>query len=63
MLRRYFLRDSAERFTKLGVEVFLGRGKFVDSNSVIVNGKVLRPDVEGAARLVDLAAGGRLLGR
>eukprot|EP00984_Skeletonema_dohrnii_P005765 scaffold2037_cov87-Skeletonema_dohrnii-CCMP3373.AAC.7 len=33
--------DSAERFTKLGVEVFLGRGKFVDSNSVIVNGKVL----------------------
>ena len=33
--------DSAERFTKLGVEVFLGRGKFVDSKSVIVNGKVL----------------------
>eukprot|EP00986_Skeletonema_menzelii_P000439 scaffold128_cov140-Skeletonema_menzelii.AAC.15 len=33
--------DSADRFTKLGVEVFLGRGKFVDSNSVVVNGKVL----------------------
>ena len=34
--------DSADRFTKLGVEVFLGRGKFVDGNSVIVNGKVLK---------------------
>jgi pyruvate/2-oxoglutarate dehydrogenase complex dihydrolipoamide dehydrogenase (E3) component len=34
--------DSAERFTKLGVEVFLGRGKFVDSKSVVVNGKVLQ---------------------
>mmetsp|Transcript_29064 Transcript_29064/g.41548 ORF Transcript_29064/g.41548 Transcript_29064/m.41548 type:complete len:671 (-) Transcript_29064:105-2117(-) len=33
--------DSADRFTKLGVEVFLGRGKFVDGNSVKVNGKVL----------------------
>lgn len=34
--------DSAERFTKLGVDVFLGRGKFVDSKSVVVNGKVLQ---------------------
>jgi len=33
--------DSADRFTKLGVEIFLGRGKFVDGNSVTVNGKVL----------------------
>lgn len=33
--------DSAERFTKLGVDVFMGRGKFVDSNSIVVNGKVL----------------------
>ncbi|KAL7451882.1 hypothetical protein ACHAWC_003661 [Mediolabrus comicus] len=33
--------DSAERFTKLGVDVFMGRGKFVDSKSIVVNGKVL----------------------
>ncbi|KAL7532121.1 hypothetical protein ACHAXR_004452, partial [Thalassiosira sp. AJA248-18] len=35
--------DSASRFTKeLGVEVFMGRAKFLDKTSVVVNGTVLR---------------------
>mmetsp|Transcript_1716 Transcript_1716/g.3779 ORF Transcript_1716/g.3779 Transcript_1716/m.3779 type:complete len:697 (-) Transcript_1716:67-2157(-) len=35
--------DSAERFTKeLGVEVFMGRGTFVDNSSVMVNGQTLK---------------------
>ena len=34
--------DSVERFTKLGVDVFLGSGRFVDSNAVDVEGKKLR---------------------
>ena len=34
--------DSAERFTKdLGVELYLGRGKFLSKSSVEVNGQVL----------------------
>lgn len=34
--------DSAERFSKeLGVEVFIGRGKFASKNTVIVNDKTL----------------------
>jgi pyruvate/2-oxoglutarate dehydrogenase complex dihydrolipoamide dehydrogenase (E3) component len=34
--------DSAERFRKLGVDVFLGAAQFVDEHSVAVNGKCLR---------------------
>ena len=34
--------DSVERFTKLGVDVFLGSGRFVDSRAVEVEGKKLR---------------------
>lgn len=34
--------DSAERFQSLGVDVFLGQGKFRSSNSVEVAGKTLR---------------------
>ena len=35
--------DSAERFTKeLGVEIFQGRGKFLDKGNVRVNGQILR---------------------
>ena len=34
--------DSAKRFTdKLGVDVFLGKGKFTGKNSILVNGKTL----------------------
>jgi pyruvate/2-oxoglutarate dehydrogenase complex dihydrolipoamide dehydrogenase (E3) component len=34
--------DSAERYSKeLGVEIFIGRGKFTSENSVIVNGQTL----------------------
>ena len=36
--------DSVERFTKLGVDVFLGSGRFVDSRAVEVEGKKLRFD-------------------
>lgn len=34
--------DSAERFQKLGVDVFLGQGRFTSSNTVEVEGKTLR---------------------
>ena len=34
--------DSAERFARLGVDVFLGRGTFASPDSVQVNGKTLR---------------------
>ena len=34
--------DSAQRFTKLGVEVYFGRGRFVSDRTVDVNGKVLK---------------------
>jgi pyruvate/2-oxoglutarate dehydrogenase complex dihydrolipoamide dehydrogenase (E3) component len=34
--------DSAERFRSLGVDVFLGEGKFVNENTVEVNGAGLR---------------------
>ena len=34
--------DSVERFTKLGVDVFIGDGKFVGPNAIDVGGKVLR---------------------
>eukprot|EP00753_Platysulcus_tardus_P010728 PLAT300.1.p1 GENE.PLAT300.1~~PLAT300.1.p1 ORF type:complete len:683 (+),score=331.18 PLAT300.1:33-2051(+) len=33
--------DSAKRFSKLGVDVFIGRGKFTGRNTVEVNGKTL----------------------
>lgn len=34
--------DSAERFRNLGVDVFLGRGEFVDSGAIAVNTHLLR---------------------
>ncbi len=34
--------DSAERFRKLGVDVFIGHGRFVDPNTIEVDGKRLR---------------------
>ena len=34
--------DSAERFRKLGVDVFIGNGRFVDPNTIEVDGKRLR---------------------
>ncbi len=34
--------DSVERFTELGVDVFLGPGRFVDCTSVEVGGRILR---------------------
>ena len=34
--------DSAERFRNLGVDVFLGQARFVDSNTVDVNGTSLK---------------------
>ncbi|AKG24331.1 mercuric reductase [Calothrix sp. 336/3] len=34
--------DSAERFKKLGVDVFLGDGSFVSGNKIEVNGTILR---------------------
>jgi pyruvate/2-oxoglutarate dehydrogenase complex dihydrolipoamide dehydrogenase (E3) component len=34
--------DSARRFTELGVDVFLGSGRFTGSDSVEVNGQTLR---------------------
>ena len=36
--------DSVERFTKLGVDVFIGEGRFVDSSTVQVDGKRLKFD-------------------
>lgn len=33
--------DSADRFQKLGVDVFLGNGRFASNNSVEVDGKIL----------------------
>jgi len=33
--------DSAERFAGLGVDVFLGHGKFINKNQIEVNGKTL----------------------
>ena len=36
--------DSAERFRKLGVDVFIGNGRFVDSNTIEVDGKRLQFD-------------------
>jgi pyruvate/2-oxoglutarate dehydrogenase complex dihydrolipoamide dehydrogenase (E3) component len=34
--------DSAPRFSKLGVDVFLGEGQFVDSDTIAVNGQSLK---------------------
>lgn len=34
--------DSAERFTNLGVDVFLGEGRFVNGSEISVDGKTLR---------------------
>lgn len=36
--------DSAERFRKLGVDVFIGNGKFIDGNTIEVDGKRLNFD-------------------
>lgn len=36
--------DSAERFRKLGVDVFIGNGKFIDANTIEVGGKELKFD-------------------
>jgi pyruvate/2-oxoglutarate dehydrogenase complex dihydrolipoamide dehydrogenase (E3) component len=36
------LNDSAERFRSLGVDVFLGEGRFSDKRTVVVNGARLR---------------------
>ncbi|MBM4261598.1 MAG: FAD-containing oxidoreductase [Deltaproteobacteria bacterium] len=36
--------DSAERFRKLGVDVFIGNGKFIDGNTIEVDGKPLKFD-------------------
>ena len=36
--------DSAERFRKLGVDVFIGTGRFVDAKTIEVDGKRLRFD-------------------
>lgn len=36
------VHDSVERFTKLGIDVFLGDGKFTGPHSVEVGGKTLR---------------------
>src|SRR3990167_8945581 len=34
--------DDPERFRKMGVELFLGEGKFIDSHTFEVNGKLLK---------------------
>lgn len=34
--------DSAERFAKLGVEVYFGRGRFASERTIEVNGKILK---------------------
>jgi pyruvate/2-oxoglutarate dehydrogenase complex dihydrolipoamide dehydrogenase (E3) component len=34
--------DSAQRFQKLGIDVFLGRGEFRSSNTIAVDGAILR---------------------
>jgi pyruvate/2-oxoglutarate dehydrogenase complex dihydrolipoamide dehydrogenase (E3) component len=34
--------DSVQRFTGLGVDVFLGEGRFTSSNTLMVNGETLR---------------------
>ena len=34
--------DSAKRFAELGIDVFLGEGRFVDSESIVVGGAKLR---------------------
>lgn len=34
--------DSAERFRKIGIDVFLGNGQFVNSQAISVNGQTLR---------------------
>ncbi len=39
---RISLNDSAQRFSKLGVDVYFGQARFVDSNTVEVDGALLR---------------------
>ena len=49
--------DSVERFTKLGVDVFIGNGRFVSSNTIEVDGKSLafnRAVIATGARAADL---------
>ncbi len=50
------VHDSARRFAGLGVDVFLGEGRFVAGDAVEVNGKRLR------FRRAVIAAGGRAAG-
>ncbi len=53
--------DSAERFTKLGVDVFIGNGRFVSPNSVEVDGRRLgfdRAVIATGARAAELPVPG-----
>ncbi|MGZ8483164.1 MAG: mercuric reductase, partial [Candidatus Binatia bacterium] len=53
--------DSAERFRKLGVDVFIGNGRFVDSNTIEVDGKRLqfnRAVIATGARAAEPAVAG-----
>ena len=45
--------DSAERFSKLGVEIYFGRGRFIDSSTVEVDGRRLQ------FKYAVIASGGR----
>ena len=53
--------DSAERFRKLGVDVFMGSGRFLDSSAVEVDGKRIEFDravIATGARAADLPVPG-----
>ncbi|MGZ8530069.1 MAG: FAD-dependent oxidoreductase, partial [Candidatus Binatia bacterium] len=53
--------DSAERFRTLGVDVFIGNGRFVDSNTIEVDGKRLqfnRAVIATGARAAEPAVAG-----
>ena len=53
--------DSAERFRKLGVDVFIGNGRFVSPNAVEVDGKTLyfdRAVIATGARAAELPVSG-----
>jgi pyruvate/2-oxoglutarate dehydrogenase complex dihydrolipoamide dehydrogenase (E3) component/uncharacterized membrane protein YdjX (TVP38/TMEM64 family) len=53
--------DSAERFRKLGVDVFIGNGRFVSPNAVEVDGKRLNFDravIATGARAAELSVPG-----
>ena len=53
--------DSVERFTKLGVDVFLGNGRFAGPNAIEVDGKKLqfaRAVIASGARAAEAAIPG-----